>query len=92
VKKLENTVNIWTVCPECKGQGKKSRRISKKVRLHYQMAVEQFEKSNGEGTAPIRPKTLGFLLELFRFWISCCYKPSIPDSKIIHMWLLLVAV
>jgi hypothetical protein len=36
------------------GQGKKSRRISKKV--HYQMAVEQFEKSNGEGTAPIRPK------------------------------------
>jgi hypothetical protein len=26
------------------------------------MAVEQFEKSNGEGTAPIRPKsTLGFL-------------------------------
>jgi hypothetical protein len=36
---------------ECKGQGKKSRRISKKVRLHYQMAVEQFEKSNGEGTA-----------------------------------------
>jgi hypothetical protein len=38
------------------GQGKKSRRISKKVRLHYQMAVEQFEKSNGEGTAPIRPK------------------------------------
>jgi DnaJ-class molecular chaperone len=50
VKKLENTVNTWTVCPECKGQGKKSRRISKKV-LHYQMAVEQFEKSNGEGTA-----------------------------------------
>jgi uncharacterized protein (DUF983 family) len=50
VKKLENTVNTWTVCPEC-GQGKKSRRISKKVRLHYQMAVEQFEKSNGEGTA-----------------------------------------
>jgi hypothetical protein len=44
-----------TVCPEM-GQGKKSRRISKKVRLHYQMAVEQFEKSNGEGTAPIRPK------------------------------------
>jgi hypothetical protein len=41
VKKLENTVN--TICPE-KGQGKKSRRISKKVRLHYQMAVEQFEK------------------------------------------------
>jgi 2-polyprenyl-6-methoxyphenol hydroxylase-like FAD-dependent oxidoreductase len=26
-------------------------------------------------------KHLGFLLELFRFWISCCYKPSIPDTE-----------
>jgi 2-polyprenyl-6-methoxyphenol hydroxylase-like FAD-dependent oxidoreductase len=56
VKKVENTASSWTICPECKGQGKKSRRISKKVRLHYQMAVEQFEKSKGEGTAPGRPK------------------------------------
>jgi hypothetical protein len=56
VKKLENTVNTWTVCPNVRAKVKKSRRISKKVRLHYQMAVEQFEKSNGEGTAPIRPK------------------------------------
>jgi 2-polyprenyl-6-methoxyphenol hydroxylase-like FAD-dependent oxidoreductase len=56
VNKIENTAETWTVCPECKGQGKKSRRISKKVRLQYQMAVEQFEKSNGEGIAPVRPK------------------------------------
>jgi hypothetical protein len=55
--KLENTVNTWTVCPKW-AKVKKSRRISKKVRLHYQMAVEQFEKSNGEGTAPIRPAHL----------------------------------
>jgi 2-polyprenyl-6-methoxyphenol hydroxylase-like FAD-dependent oxidoreductase len=46
----------WTICLECKGQGKKSRRISKKVRLQYQKEVEQFEKSNGEGKAPARPK------------------------------------
>jgi hypothetical protein len=58
---------------ECKGKVKKSRRISKKVRLHYQMAVEQFEKSNGEGTALFVLKHTWFLLELFRFWISCCY-------------------
>jgi hypothetical protein len=46
------------------------------------MAVEQFEKSNGEGTAPIRPKsTLGFLLELFRFWISAAISPPIPDTE-----------
>ncbi|WP_339921162.1 NAD(P)/FAD-dependent oxidoreductase [uncultured Flavobacterium sp.] len=56
MKKLENTATSWTVCQECKGQGKKSRRINKKVRLQYQKAVEQFEKSNGESPAPIRPK------------------------------------
>ena len=56
MKKLENTTTSWTICQECKGQGKKSRRINKKVRLQYQKAVEQFEKSNSEGTAPIRPK------------------------------------
>ncbi|PKH67722.1 FAD-dependent monooxygenase [Flavobacterium sp. ALD4] len=56
MNKIENTSDTWTFCPECKGQGKKSRRISKKVRLQYQMAVEQFEKSNGEGIAPVRPK------------------------------------
>jgi 2-polyprenyl-6-methoxyphenol hydroxylase-like FAD-dependent oxidoreductase len=55
VKKLENTATSWTICQECKGQGKKSRRINKKVRLQYQKAVEQFEKSIGESPAPIRP-------------------------------------
>lgn len=52
----ENEGVNWTMCQECKGQGKKSRRLSKKVRLLYQTAVEQFEKTNGEGTAPVRPK------------------------------------
>jgi 2-polyprenyl-6-methoxyphenol hydroxylase-like FAD-dependent oxidoreductase len=82
VKKLENTVNIWTVCPECKGQGKKSRRISKKVRLHYQMAVEQFEKSNGEGTAPIRPKAhLDSCLNCSGSGLVAAMSPPIPDTE-----------
>lgn len=46
----------WTVCTACKGRGKKSRRLSKKVRLHYQIAADQFEKTKGEGAAPVRPK------------------------------------
>lgn len=46
----------YTTCPNCKGQGKKSQRLRKKVRLSYQRALEQFEKSNGQGTAPIKPK------------------------------------
>ncbi len=57
-----NTVNgdienaNWTACPECMGRGKKIRRLRKKVRLQYQQAMEQFEKTNGEGTVPVRPK------------------------------------
>ncbi|MBZ4035436.1 FAD-dependent monooxygenase [Flavobacterium sp. 17A] len=47
---------MWTICQECQGQGKKSQRLTKKVRLQYQMALEQFEKNNSEGTPPIRPK------------------------------------
>ncbi len=53
---MENKETNWTFCTECLGRGKKSRRLSKKVRLEYQMALDEFEESNGEGTAPIRPK------------------------------------
>ena len=56
VNKIENEEGSWTICPECQGRGKKSQRLSKKVRLLYQTALEQFEKTNGEGTAPVRPK------------------------------------
>lgn len=57
VKKKENDKANWTICLDCQGNGKKNRRISKKVRLHYQEAVNQFEKSNGEGTTPVKPKS-----------------------------------
>jgi 2-polyprenyl-6-methoxyphenol hydroxylase-like FAD-dependent oxidoreductase len=56
VEKVENEGASWTMCQECNGRGKKSRRISKKVRLQYQMALEEFKKTNGEGTAPVQPK------------------------------------
>jgi 2-polyprenyl-6-methoxyphenol hydroxylase-like FAD-dependent oxidoreductase len=66
VKKVENEGASWTVCQECQGRGKKSRGLSKKVRLHYQMAFDQFEKTKGEGTAPVRPK--GHLYSC----LNCC--------------------
>ncbi|MEO8532454.1 MAG: NAD(P)/FAD-dependent oxidoreductase [Flavobacterium sp.] len=53
---MENEKRNWTICQECEGRGKKSRRLSKKVRLLYQIALDQFEKTEGEGTAPVRPK------------------------------------
>ncbi|WP_010227888.1 FAD-dependent oxidoreductase [Gillisia marina] len=46
----------WAICPECKGRGKKRRRLRKKVKLRYQLAVDQFKKSNAVGPAPVRPK------------------------------------
>ena len=55
--KIKNEDTNWTVCPECRGRGKKSQRISKKVRLRYQAALEKFEKTNAEGIAPLPPKS-----------------------------------
>jgi 2-polyprenyl-6-methoxyphenol hydroxylase-like FAD-dependent oxidoreductase len=56
VKKVESEGVSWTICLECQGRGKKSQRISKKVRLRYQMELDQFEKKNGDGIVPVRPK------------------------------------
>lgn len=56
MEKAENERAGWTVCPECQGRGKKSQRLSKKVKLRYQTALHQFKKTNGEGIAPVRPK------------------------------------
>jgi 2-polyprenyl-6-methoxyphenol hydroxylase-like FAD-dependent oxidoreductase len=53
---LRNEETIWTICPECLGRGKKSRKLRKKVRLRYRMECDQFEKTNSPGTPPIRPK------------------------------------
>jgi len=55
-KKVENEVAYYSACPECLGRGKKSQRLRKKVRLQYQLAMLQFEKLNGEGKAPVKPK------------------------------------
>jgi 2-polyprenyl-6-methoxyphenol hydroxylase-like FAD-dependent oxidoreductase len=56
VEKVENNETNWTICLECQGHGKKSRGLSKKVRLHYQIELDQFEKTKGAGTVPVRPK------------------------------------
>ncbi len=56
MEKVKNEKTCWTLCPECKGRGKKSRRHRKKVRLKYQTELDQFEKTNGDGTPPIPPK------------------------------------
>lgn len=53
---MENKEASWTICQECQGRGKKSRGLSNKARLRYKRELDQFEKAQGEGAAPIRPK------------------------------------
>lgn len=55
MKKEENIALRWTICQECHGAGKKSRRLHKKVRQHLQEEFDQFEKLVAEGKTPIRP-------------------------------------
>ncbi|MCE9540611.1 MAG: FAD-dependent monooxygenase [Bacteroidetes bacterium] len=52
---VKNEEDYWTICPDCQGRGKRSGKLRKKVRLRYQVAFDQFEKTKGEGTAPVRP-------------------------------------
>ena len=55
VNKVNNVEFCWTICPECKGSGKKKQRLQKKVRLNYQRELAEFEAAKSEGIAPIRP-------------------------------------
>lgn len=57
MKEEVHKIASWTICSECKGRGKKSQRLRKKVRLQYQNSINEFEKTKGEGLAPIPPKS-----------------------------------
>ena len=56
MKDVVNTDTCWIICDECHGLGRKNHKLRKKVRLNYQKECEEFEKTNGQGTFPIRPK------------------------------------
>lgn len=54
--KMENGDASWKICPECHGRGKRSRGLSKKVRMQYQIELAQFEEAKLIGIAPVIPK------------------------------------
>nr|WP_315258491.1 NAD(P)/FAD-dependent oxidoreductase [uncultured Flavobacterium sp.] len=82
MNKAENESACWTVCHECQGRGKKSQRLSKKVRLRYQTALDQFEKTKGKGTAPIRPKAhLSLCLTCSGSGLLPSASPPAPDRE-----------
>ena len=77
-----NSVTSWTICPECQGRGKKSRGLSMKARRQYKKAFDQFEKRNGEGTAPMHPKGhLYICLNCSGSGLLHSANPPIPDKE-----------
>jgi len=79
---VTNKEDNWTICLDCQGRGKRSRKIRKKVRLRYQMALDQFEKTKGEGTAPVRPKGhLDVCLNCYGSGLVQSAKPPIADKE-----------
>ena len=60
---MKNKENYWTVCPKCYGRGKKNLKLRKKARLRYQIAIKEFEKTQGEGKASVRPKLTQYLCD-----------------------------
>lgn len=78
----KNIQTTWTACAECEGSGKKSRRITKKVRLKYQRDLEDYEKSNGTKNIPIRPKShLDPCLNCSGSGLTSSLKSPIPNSE-----------
>ena len=53
---MENKEASWTMCLECRGRGKKSRGLTKKARLQYQLRLDNFKKTTTVEAAPICPK------------------------------------
>ncbi|WP_255558346.1 FAD-dependent oxidoreductase [Flavobacterium taihuense] len=77
-----NSATSWTICPECKGRGKKSRGLSMKVRRQYKKALDQFEKMNSEGTAPMHPAGhLYICLNCSGSGLIHSADPPIPDKE-----------
>lgn len=46
----------WTTCSDCQGRGRRTRRLTKKIRDRYQRALHNFEQTGSKGPAPVRPK------------------------------------
>lgn len=82
ITKLKNKEDNWTICLDCQGRGKRSRKIRKSVRLHYQLALNQFEKTKNETIAPVRPKGQFYTcLNCKGSGLVHSEKPPIPNTE-----------
>ena len=69
MEEIKDKKVYWNICKNCKGHGKIKKNVRKKTRLDYKKALDQFEKSNCEGTAPIRPiRSTQHMLYIVKEW------------------------
>ncbi len=67
---------------ECWGSGKKNHKLGKKARIRFEMAYEEFEKTNSSGVAPIRPKGHPYIcLNCSGLGIICSTSHPLPDTE-----------
>jgi len=59
---MENKA-YWTICPKCCGRGRKNLKLRKEAKLRHQLAIQEFEKTQAEGKAAIRPKITQYLCD-----------------------------
>lgn len=72
---MENKEVYRTICPKCYGCGKKNLKLRKKASLRYQIAINEYEKTRGEGKASVRPKVTQCLCD------NCRGSGLIPASR-----------
>lgn len=79
---MESEKASWIICKGCQGQGKKSKGLSNKVKLRYQIALAEFEANKGQGEAPVFPKGhLYTCLNCSGSGLISSKNPVVPDTK-----------
>ena len=86
VEKEGNIKTYFTSCEDCAGIGKKTRKISKKARLQYQISLEKYSTSTSNQIVPTPPigqkyscKTCngtGILTPIARIYNPCPYSKT----------------
>ncbi|NIJ46198.1 2-polyprenyl-6-methoxyphenol hydroxylase-like FAD-dependent oxidoreductase [Wenyingzhuangia heitensis] len=71
---MENVDFFWKICNKCKGQGKRSHGLSKKVKQQYLKDLENHQSIKHSNTPPILPKG-------HQHVCKTCYGTGLVNSK-----------